>query len=612
MLPDHVRLDWLPKSFGPGDLDGDGWLKLLGKPDIDRANLLVRETAQNSWDARDKGRVPLFEMHLRTLDPEQTEILRRQVFTGDAAPNLGAVMAHPTVRVLEISDRGTHGLRGPVRNDRTIRPGTPTDFIDFVLGVGAPPDDPKGGGSYGFGKVATYMASGVGTMLIWSRTAVDEGLEDRLIGSAIGPSFEKDGIRFTGRHWWGIGTAREDGGPVQPLRGEPAASLGSAVFSRGFEPGETGTSLMLIDPRWDDAEDDRGLIDNWATAIRRNLWPKLVRGDDDSRRMDIRLLHEGREVDLLANADSRLKAYERCLAAVRAAQAGMKVEDGRVRVHEVRCERPAKLVGHVALTRYLRPESDDDLTHHVCLMRNEAELVLRYVDHPKSDDDQLAWAGVFKPVAELDPVYARSEPPAHDDWVSKSMPNRTERTLVNTCFTKVRGIVRDFLAPRTMPVDSAGQVPVGDLSFALAALAGTAPGSRPLTVPNKNRASRGPGRPRKQSMVTVDRAVPMQNPEHEQRVFRLDLSIQARGKALLGTRRLAWAVEGGHEQDEDGQLGGPPEVTCWTLNPGTSREVVIGGEGPVEVGDGDHVRVDVIGVAGRTLDVDFSLEEPEQ
>lgn len=607
MLPESARLDWIPKQFGPGDLDGDGWLKLLGKPDIDRANLLVRETAQNSWDARVTGQVPLFEMHLRTLDRAETDVLRQRVFTDDAELGLRGLLSRPTVRVLEISDRGTHGLRGPTRNDRTIPPGTPTDFIDFVLGVGAPPDNPKGGGSYGFGKVVTYMTSSVGTMLIWSRTATDQGLEDRLVGSAIGRNFQKDGTRFTGRHWWGVRTSTDAGGPVQPLRGRLASELGGALFSRGFEASETGTSLMLIDPRFDDAFNDAGLVDNWRLAIRRNLWPKLVRGDDPARGMQVRLVHDDREIDLHAGADSRLAAYERCLKAVRAAQADAAEGDKRVEVHEIRSERPRKLVGHLALTRYLKPEGEDHLTHHVALMRNEAELVVRYVDHPKADDSQLAWAGVFKPVAELDPLYARSEPPAHDDWVPKGIPDRIDRTFVNTCFTKVKVVVQDFLAPRSMPVDSDGQVSTGDLSFTLAALAGTAPGTRPLP-PGKKGSSRKAGRARKENSVKIDGAVPVHG-NGEERLFRFDLTVQARGRVMLAPRRLAWAVEGGLEQDQDGQLGGPPELVRWVVNPGTPCARVSSRVDRVEVGDGDRVQVDIVGAAERALDVEFEIEE---
>ena len=61
-------LDWWPKPLGPGDTIGDSARKLLGKPDLDPVDVLVREVAQNSWDARiEGGPPPSFGIHARTL-----------------------------------------------------------------------------------------------------------------------------------------------------------------------------------------------------------------------------------------------------------------------------------------------------------------------------------------------------------------------------------------------------------------------------------------------------------------------------------------------------------------------------------------------------------------
>ena len=43
-------LDWWPKPLGPGDTIGDSARKILGKPDLDPVEVLVREPP-NSWDA---------------------------------------------------------------------------------------------------------------------------------------------------------------------------------------------------------------------------------------------------------------------------------------------------------------------------------------------------------------------------------------------------------------------------------------------------------------------------------------------------------------------------------------------------------------------------------
>ena len=61
-------LQWFPKRFSPGAMDASGGDRLLVKTELSRLAVLIRETAQNSLDARnDRGR-PLFGMALRRTD----------------------------------------------------------------------------------------------------------------------------------------------------------------------------------------------------------------------------------------------------------------------------------------------------------------------------------------------------------------------------------------------------------------------------------------------------------------------------------------------------------------------------------------------------------------
>lgn len=608
MLNEPATLAWIPKPFGPGDLDGDGWLKLLGKPDVDLPSMLVRETAQNSWDARLDDEPPLFEMHLRTLPPEAAWTLRHRVFSdGHSDVGLSGHGDQRPLRVLEISDRRTRGLRGPVRNDRAIPRGTPTDFIDFVLGVGAPPEDPRGGGSYGFGKVVSYMASGRGTILVWSHVETeDHGLEHRLVGSAIGKSFEAGDVRYTGRHWWGVETPVEDGGPVQPLLGAAAEKLAGSIFSRGFGRAETGTSLLILDPVLADASNDRELVESWREAIVQNLWPKLMSGEPRGRRMDISLVHEGRSIDLRPTDDPRMAAFGACLTAVRATQEGTGEISPTVTVKEVRSLKPLKLVGHLALTSYPIPAgTPEELTHHVCLMRNEAELVVKYVKHPHLPDASVGWAAVFKPTRDLDPLFTRSEPPAHDDWVPRSMPTRSEKILVGTCFNKGDEIVKEFLTPKAVPADAEGQVSGGDLSFALAGLAGTAIGSKPVLSPKPPASGGGKAHKKGSVRILILGSQLVADPSRARgQTVRIELSVEGSERVELLPSRLAWAVEGGRERDREGLLGQPPELVRWIINAGTARETV-SLEATVVVRGGDRVTAEVSGSRDRALDVDF-------
>jgi hypothetical protein len=276
-------LGWFPKQFSLGDIDGAGAQRLLGTPHIDPPWVLVREMGQNSWDARGSSSNIDFILNLRLLAGPAVETLRRRIFTGDPPQTgLAELLHHDQIWALEVSDRRTVGLGGPIRNDLAVDSGMRTDFIDLVFNVGAPRDVHLGGGTYGFGKTISYVASSVGTILIWSRCKSSGGLEHRLIGSAIGDGFDMNGLRFTGRHWWGNLIASE--GRVEPAVGELAEELGEAIFATPFDRDDTGTSILILDPELGGESPEKN-VTLLTDAVVRNLWPKLLADQTGRPRM---------------------------------------------------------------------------------------------------------------------------------------------------------------------------------------------------------------------------------------------------------------------------------------------------------------------------------------
>ena len=76
---------WIPEPKPPsGGLAAEGFYKLLGRPRLDPLTVLVRETAQNSWDARLRnGRPVVFSLQGWQLDgPERAALRRRGVRPG--------------------------------------------------------------------------------------------------------------------------------------------------------------------------------------------------------------------------------------------------------------------------------------------------------------------------------------------------------------------------------------------------------------------------------------------------------------------------------------------------------------------------------------------------
>lgn len=495
-------LGWFPKRFGPGDLDGVGAKRLLGTPDLEMAAVLVRETAQNSWDARGISNAIDFTLNLRKLDRETITALRDRIFTGEAnKTGLRDLLIQDSVWALEVSDRGTVGLGGPIRNDLAVDAGEDRNFIDLVFNIGAPRDVHLGGGTYGFGKTITYVASDVGAVLVWSRCEGPRGLEHRLIGSAVGDGFDMDRHRYTGRHWWGNAIPEED--RVEPVTGGLAKELGEAVFTEDFAGEATGTSLLILAPELggESPDDNIALLED---ALIWNLWPKLIADQDGRSRMRIRLQLNGEDVELPAiETHESLSGHADCLRAVRAAQAGSDLSTLGltlpVTVHQVRSERPKKLLGHLALTRYPVPRGSREPSQSVTLMRNQAELVVTYLERQRLDIDGFQWAGVFKPTAEVDDSFALAEPPAHDDWITRGMQDKAKKRDVNIALERVKALTDAFIRPRDIvgttdePLQSAA-VAGDSLAGLLGGILGSAPDGRRSS--GASDAKRAPRRPR--------------------------------------------------------------------------------------------------------------------
>lgn len=593
------HLHWFPKPFGAGDTDGTGAQRVLGRPDIELASLLVRETAQNSWDARLRGLVPSFDIRFRIIDEMTREVLRWNIFH-ESAPNLGLkdALDRPVLTAVEICDRRTRGLGGPTRNDIEPLSGETTDYADFILTIGAPPDQSHGGGTYGFGKTASYLASTCSTILVWSRSRDPRGtIIERLVGSAMGPTFVMDGQRFTGRQWWGVDGPTEHGGgvfQVQPAEGVSAAQLGKELFERGFDEDETGTSILILQP--DGSEDPDALVDSWARAITENLWPKMGETHEERRRMEVALHYNGVKVNLTGEHQSPvLRAKIECLEAVRRRQSGAVDDHPLIRVEEIHCRRPKQLLGHLALMRVFGVSDDDPMfgtSNTVTYMRHEAELVVRAEGFNWAPDSIGRWVGVFKPTVEVDDAFASAEPPAHDLWSPQGLTDRRSKTFVNVGLREIRDRTSQFLKPNEVGVNGDTSAPTGALSAALAGLAGSAPGSRATPRTRGRRAASARSQRRARPKVEVLEVTPLPQADDRIRSGRqaTRIALQVTGtRAVVDVQAsdLAVAVDGGRIA-ADGLVA----LEAWTTDSGTTDH-------------GSSIRA----VPGRTFYADISYPE---
>jgi hypothetical protein len=408
--------------------------RALGPRSLSFWEIFLRETIQNSWDARISAEGPIsFGVHAWVATPDQRALLRDFILT-DPPSQLGipAVVNSDSLALLVVSDSRTWGLGGPTRADidPALTPGGRTDFVDLVRDTGRRGSKGLGGGTYGFGKAVLCQASAASTVVIYSRTTLEGFPVSRLIAIAIGnDEYQERGIRYTGRHWWGI----TDRGIAEPILGPGADAAAAALGIRGLINGPTGTAVMVIAPRTpednspdDMAEDNSpddlaGIITAIADAASEYAWPHMIPGLSGGPTIELTVTLNGTPVRLRDPVtDARLRvladAYVRCEQLLDGSAA--EGEDWPWHLRMLRSRRPICRLGPLVWRHYgsIAPRvPDPDLRSEVALIRSP-HFVVSYMNVPNHPSGQST-LGVFLADPDLDSDFAEAEPPTHDAWI---------------------------------------------------------------------------------------------------------------------------------------------------------------------------------------------------
>lgn len=482
-----TELDLQSEQYQPtGSMAGRGVRRQLGSPDMDPLALLVREAAQNSWDARleDAQRIR-FGIDVHTFGPDQLNVLRNEVFA-DRPPNLSfQLLESDRVAAISVFDRGTAGLGGPTRaNQVSDVEDPPRDFVDFLRNVGQPPDKDRGGGTYGYGKAVFYMLSSLRTVCVHTRPVTGES---RFMAAALGDEYtrrEEDGGRmYTGRHWWG---EKQRDGIVDPVTARTAVQLARRIGMPAFTgPGESGTTITVLAPDLGEKAPGRSRSLRDAAVFMGEvllwfLWPKMI--DTSPCMVDSEVRLQGKKLPLPAPEDyPPLKGFVSAMRAVTRYR-----EDGRtsadVDLEEIEhglYNHRLGVAGFRVAPRLLRPPIMEgrepsflpvgDPSHHVALLRSP-ELVVKYLAGPELPSEMLEYCGVFRVDDGRDRSFAESEPPAHDDWVVDAVEDRKRRSNVRVALRKLKELMDRLVEPHLDPKEGGPVMPLGAFARSLGSL----------------------------------------------------------------------------------------------------------------------------------------------
>jgi hypothetical protein len=464
---------WWSQPFAPeGSAAAEGIAKQLGRPSLDPLTVLVREAAQNSWDARAPDGLVDFSVDIRTLR-NNTAAWRAALLPQPSAESHLDIdqQLNANCVIIVVSDRNTIGLGGPLRAGERPPDDVKSDFVQFLRNVGEPSDHQFGGGTYGFGKGIFYQLSHVGAILVDTNVREGGPTGRRLMGAALGHSWYQGDRRFTGRHWWGNVSADD---VPDPVLSHEAEFLATSLGLPGFADGRSGTDIVIIAADLGVAGSEVDAQERTpheaatfiASSVLWNLWPKMV-SDEQGHYMRFTVGVDGSSVAVVDPQEVvELEPFVEALLEIRAGR-------GLPYSRTV----PPRHAGTFALAIGAASRSErlairaarpfEGSAHHVARMR-VAELVVDYLAGPPHPDTRLAYGAVYKASEDADALFAASEPPTHDDWVAKGLTGPARGTVLGArTFIQKQLDERLGLAPQA---GGSGGQGLGQLSMLLASI----------------------------------------------------------------------------------------------------------------------------------------------
>lgn len=224
---------------------GSSLLKLIQNNDMPVLDLLVRESVQNSLDAR-KDNAKYVNVEYQTGSFRSVSLANELEGITDA---LNSRFGYDTAEFLAVKDSNTVGLTGEMDYQK-VKDNQYGNLLKLIYEVCKPQEAAGAGGSWGLGKTV-YFRIGIGIVIYYSRIKNGEGeYQSRLAASLVEKENSADAMipvyndqAKRGIAWWGelIGE-----NITQPVTDEAYIYRFLDIF--GIDPykdDETGTTIII-------------------------------------------------------------------------------------------------------------------------------------------------------------------------------------------------------------------------------------------------------------------------------------------------------------------------------------------------------------------------------
>ena len=470
------------KSFNPGpgpnSIAGTASTKLLHGSDMDDLTVMLRESVQNSWDAREDSNAIRYTFTGIVLSNHELQNLRICIGEHEYGKKVVDCIEENDRCAIQIADTGTFGLAGDTTYDNNHS--ELSRFLKFVFEVGNTRQGAGAGGSFGYGKASLYKVSKVGTLAIYSRIRIGTAFEERFIIKSIN-RFDNFDDTSSGVYWWGdrIHTPADDScaRSILPVTGNRANEIAKSLGMRTLQGSETGTVLLVYEPYLNINPDETENETHGFPSLYSEEYDKLLDVTTLMQRASVhyfwakyprnsRGIHfefsvrdsSGKTKSLEMVSPQNISPYNKLITCLDAAKENISetIENNNRKV--IRVYRPQADLGVLAWVELTEKDINpsyfsffEPLKSRIALMRN-IEFVVKYlevdIDLPAGDTDHSRLImGVFRTLQgkkvsrhredtegiELEEVYRAAENQTHGEWYYQNV-----RELGSNCTTYIK------------------------------------------------------------------------------------------------------------------------------------------------------------------------------